>query len=125
MRLVSAVFLSLLVFSACGGSGGGRDSPSTDNAERFPVPDDLVGTKYEMDCDAAKSLVKDRDETIRGAQKFLADPKLRPGTRKYIEKNLIGISVDRAAIVAANPSCFTIAQLKEAHKITDAREKSA
>lgn len=122
MRLASAIFLALLALPAC--SGSGSSDSSSEKLERFPVPDDLVGTKYEMDCDKAKPQVKDRDELIGMMQKFMVEPDLSDATRSHYRKKLTGILVDRALIIAANPSCFSVARLKEAHEITDARDKT-
>jgi hypothetical protein len=123
MHRASAVFLSLLVLTAC--SGGNGSSASTDKAKQFPVPDEAKGTKYEMGCRKAKPLAKDRDQGISLIEDFLAEPDLSEATRAYYEKKLRGFYVDRALIIAANPDCFTVALLEEAHRITDARNKSA
>lgn len=135
MRLAFAV-VALLVFSACNDSGvndSSRNAKSTrspapdsgdENSERFPIPDFLVGTEFVTDCDEAKAEVKKEDDQIHGVQRFLDDPELRPGTRQYIQKNLTKAFLNRALFIAANPSCFTVDQLKSAYKIIDTDKKS-
>ncbi len=100
------------------------NSTTNDMSERFPVPDDLSTDYEKVDCDEAKSLVEDRDGGISVAKEMLADPEISPATRKYAEQIAVRIALDRALIITANPACFSEALLKEAHKITDAREKS-
>ena len=122
MRRASLILASLLALCACG--GGNTQTAGKTKAERFPVPDDLVGTSFVLECTAAKAKVKEADEALAWLEdEYLADPEVGDATRDYYKKRLPGYYGRRAAYVAANPKCFDVARLEEAHKYIDGAKR--
>jgi len=122
MREASLVIASLLLLCACGGSNNG--APSMTTAERFPVPEDLVGTSFVLNCPAAKAKVRAADKALAWIEdEFLADPEMGETTRDYYKRRLPGQYGERAAYIAANPKCFDADRLEEAHKFVDAAKR--
>lgn len=120
-RASLVVVASLLVLFACG--GGNSQTAGEMTAEKFPVPEDLVGTSFVLKCSAAKAKVKDADGAIDVMEEMSADPEVSDTTRDYHKKKLPGIRGERAAYIAANPKCFDAARLEGAHRFIDGAKR--